>query len=904
MAGKHRTIHQQTTKIALAGVATATVTAITAANVAPTPNLELAQVQREIRLAAGFSPFPPPNDIPDLTGGLGTFAYNFNQALADAVLRAVAGVNLAALADAAGSNLGSLLLNLPGAALNEVLGAVPIDLAPLINQVLPGVGGVLIQILDALGITDGAGQTTLTGLLGLLGLTPSDGLDLANLTIPGVRLITAGSPFTLLKILGTDLGWVPGLPNSLGAAINSTPYIKVGVNGLLETLQTTANEFGDPVVAGTVAALIGTIRTLVPDLPDLPDLVDLRVPITAAFGIGAFAAGMSFPQIIADLKNQPVPLVTGVTVLPLVLLRNLGRANGGILARAYPLARLLGIDTVTPETQATNGGGLPILGTGIALGAQNIIPIKIDATVRYDFLSDFPSWPNAFALFNSAVGFALPTHLLRGIDTTGLTGQILDQVTDAVGNATNLNQPLGLNLYLTLPTATLPLLEPLYLLSDVTQLATFGLLPTNPFAQLANALAPAMTSLANLGYTDVVRQPDGSYIRTFTNPGDPTGFFTVPDVNWGQVVPDVLNQLVAGFQKEFFSGNPTGLPPSALTGLVNLVTGLLNSVATGAGGILGGGLGGVGGGLAGNPLGGLVGGLGGLVGGLGGLLGGLLNPLTNKVTSPPPNALMAANSRMVTLSTETENQDAQSLSKSGSLDEEKGDVKPGDVQGRTDPTGASGSELSEQDQAGGEQAQPGGEEGKPGDEEGKPGKPGNEDGKPGDEQGSAGGHQGFPVDSRVVHGTRSRTATTSRAPERSADRLRGTPCTMTVRARPARRRAGHRGMPSPTTATARRPAARTTKRRAAAPAAPRAERAGRTRPPPDGQLKASQLGSARSRESHSTWRVSQDPRGTPAPAHIPPVSRRSTMADEPPPSSRIAVSLPSPRNRSWIWSGV
>jgi hypothetical protein len=37
---------------------------------------------------------------------------------------------------------------------------------------------------------------------------------------------------------------------------------------------------------------------------------------------------------------------------------------------------------------------------------------------------------------------------------------------------------------------------------------------------------------------------------------------------------------------------------------------------------------------------------------------------------------------------------------------------------------------------------------------------------------------------------------------------------------------------------------------------------------------------------------------------MPPVSRRSTMADDPPPSSRIAVSLPNPRNGSWIWSGV
>ena len=82
------------------------------------------------------------------------------------------------------------------------------------------------------------------------------------------------------------------------------------------------------------------------------------------------------------------------------------------------------------------------------------------------------------------------------------------------------------------------------------------------------------------------------------------------------------------------------------------------------------------------------------------------------------------------------------------------------------------------------------------------------------------------------------------------------------------------------------------------------DRAARQLVPSARQLKASQLGSARSRESQSTCWVSQLPLGDPAPLHMPPVSRRSTIADEPPPSSSTALSAPSPRNRSWIWSGV
>ena len=49
-------------------------------------------------------------------------------------------------------------------------------------------------------------------------------------------------------------------------------------------------------------------------------------------------------------------------------------------------------------------------------------------------------------------------------------------------------------------------------------------------------------------------------------PGTPTPFFSFPDVNWGQVPGDVINSLIKGFQKEFFSGHPTpGTPNSCVS---------------------------------------------------------------------------------------------------------------------------------------------------------------------------------------------------------------------------------------------------------------------------------------------------------------------------------------------------
>ena len=154
-------------------------------------------------------------------------------------------------------------------------------------------------------------------------------------------------------------------------------------------------------------------------------------------------------------------------------------------------------------------------------------------------MSDVAEWPNAFSMLNSVVGAALPTYILRGITVDTVPDQLATQLGDILGNVGE--GPLGITLYLTIPTATLPLLEPLYLLSDITSLTTGGALPANLFGMTSNALAEALTSLVNLGYTDVVRNPDGTYTRTLDEAGVPTGFMSFPDVDWDQVPGDIIN---------------------------------------------------------------------------------------------------------------------------------------------------------------------------------------------------------------------------------------------------------------------------------------------------------------------------------------------------------------------------
>ena len=383
--------------------------------------------------------------------------------------------------------------------------------------------------------------------------------------------------------MGIDLGWVPGFPNSVADDINTTPYLGISPVTVLETLK---NSPGVTVLQkGTLDTAIEIVSGVVGD----GDAVDVRVPIVLGFGLGAFAAGMAYPQVVADLPNQPggadytgtSPLAGSITILPMILLRNPGRANGGLFARFYPEAALLGINTVTPDTEVSsstnpnNALNIPVGNTGIVLGGANLIPIKVDGTVEYDPLSDFPAWPNPIALANSAAALAFPTYILRGVTADSLTaveGQATDQLGDALGNTSG---PLALNLYLTVPVNdALPLLEPVKLPVDVINLFT-GANLNNP---VATALEPALTSLVNLGYTDVTRNVVNGvpeYDRTLDQAGVITPFGTLPSgVNWVQVPGDLIAQLAAGTETAIGQGvvssTPVANPLATLANLLGL----------------------------------------------------------------------------------------------------------------------------------------------------------------------------------------------------------------------------------------------------------------------------------------------------------------------------------------------
>ncbi|WP_231743227.1 PE-PPE domain-containing protein [Mycobacterium sp. GA-2829] len=586
-------------KIAVIGAATVTATALTAGvGPAPTASAAATKASDAVDLTADFRLFPPLHAIPDLTGGAGQALYDLRNEFADALFRSVfENLNLAAFAQAAGidpqSILERVLENLPLALLTDpifvdLLGGITLPLAaalglePVINQI-PLLKDLLTQGLNA------AGLNTIGGLLDIVGLDLS---NLANLSAlgerVGVNVVTSGDVFTLLKVLGTDLGWVPTLPNSVADDVDGTEYLGIGVDGLLDLLDT-----GVINVPGLLTELLELLSPL--NLDQIPDLLKVRVPVVIGEGTGAFAAGMAYKDIVAQLPYQPggteyqgpeaPPLLGSVTLMPMLLLQNPGRANGGLFARFYPLAGLFGIDTVTPETEVSNSGGLGPVG-GLYLGGATLIPIKVDVTVQHDWLSDFPAWPNPVSLLNSLAAAAFPTYTLRGLDT-GLTvgavaEQLTPQITGALGGTLG-GDPLALNFYVTVPIDALPLLEPTYLVVDAINLFT-GLNLNNP---IGTALGPALTSLVNLGYTDVVRQwnDDGywEYVRTFDDTDVPTAFGSFPDVNWMNVPGDVFGALAAGVRQAvedgLFSRDPV---KNALASLLNLL-GLDNGLPGGIG---------------------------------------------------------------------------------------------------------------------------------------------------------------------------------------------------------------------------------------------------------------------------------------------------------------------------------
>ncbi len=465
-----------------------------------------------------------------------------------------------------------------------------------------------------------------------------DQLDVFGLTssaesipdIPGVNIITTGSPFGLLSIFGDDPFWVPALPSRIADEINGTPYLPGGDIDIPVTVPNPA------YIPSCTDTRICPPKTITGSL-DL-DLVSLRIPVVLAFGLGALATGMAYPQVEDELPNQPggtgpnAPSGSSVTIVPMLLVLNPGRNDGGVAARFASLFAILGIDTATNDFEVQTDGNAVL------------VPVKVDVGLQNHPISDFAAWPNPVTLLNNASALAFPTYIVRGSDLSGVGLQTLNPlVANMVGNfgsaligdgltvdlpgalpnidlsraesiltldpvltsllgdtfpGIDIEIPNGpesedryeaLNQYFTIENGAQPMLEPSRYPTDLLSVLT-GQTITNPFA---DAVEPAISMLGNLGYTNVVQygaDPNDfrdDYQRDFSdnfggNGGEAMPFFSFPEnVKWEAVPADLAKALVGGTQDAFFYGGIPGLnnpPPSYRDNPLGLVVDLLEQL--------------------------------------------------------------------------------------------------------------------------------------------------------------------------------------------------------------------------------------------------------------------------------------------------------------------------------------
>lgn len=581
-SAKSRTTSRSKKFVAL-GAAVMTASALTGAAL-PERTADYGRAEL-VRLLADFRPFgTDPAAIPDLTNGLGAAGSAASQQALDRLARLiVANVDLGGLAQATGVDPNGLVGNttndLLSHALGAALGGVTLNGDDLVPALVPAISqlGWLSNyappVAGAVGATIAGGS--LGGLLGNVGVNLDDPLN--SSADPGVNVVTTGALFALLKVLGGENGWVPASPDSIAQEVNGTGY---------DTVDWTGDQLSSVLwILYYVPSVSHYILTDITDTLNTVDLAQVRLTPVIGVGLGALAAGGAYQQVAADLKNQPggaaytgtdSSLLGSFTVMPMVLLLNPGRANGGVLARAYPIFRLLGIDTVTPETEVSSSGGQPVelLGhdTGLAIGGANLIPVKFDVGIQNNPISDFAAWPNPVTLANNAAALMFPTYVLRGADLANIDDEFASQISQQTpGTLPTDDRGLALNFYLTVPVAGAPVLEPTYLAVDAINLLT-GANLNNP---IGTALNPFLTSAGNLGYTDTVRTADGQYVRTFDDTGVPTAFFSFPDLDWSKVPGDLANSLRVGVEQALSDGlvNPGPAHVNALKELLDSLNG-------------------------------------------------------------------------------------------------------------------------------------------------------------------------------------------------------------------------------------------------------------------------------------------------------------------------------------------
>ncbi|WP_157521461.1 PE-PPE domain-containing protein [Mycobacterium sp. ACS4331] len=419
---------------------------------------------------------------------------------------------------------------------DDITGLEDLDLAALLS------GDIDLSDLSALtGMSTRDLAYYLSGDLGFLAplLNWTTYVYNTNLIGYGDGAITAGLAYQKFIDAVTSGEVKAGAPQTDGR------YIKIttDANGnpvVQEVNHTVGNGGLDEII--TSYPLPGDLNF--PDMPTNPD------------GSPRYPAYTEIPGGVLDLH-----------LFTLTLLRNPGRANGGLYARFAPIYQeLTGVNPVSPDSQNVLPEGLEgldiaklLLGEGgapniqlddlgnlVAImesadGKPMVITIKTDLTWEYDLLSDAPVTASPVAWANSAVAALLAVNLASALVNYEDSGLDFNSYTGPDGT-----------IYGTVTLDQLPLLSPIRLVAGALGAAT----GTDINTPLADALEPLLKTLTNVSYTDWERvvEADGTitYDRTLDQMHVPTlfGTETMTRAQKAQLAGDVISILGAGIGAE------------------------------------------------------------------------------------------------------------------------------------------------------------------------------------------------------------------------------------------------------------------------------------------------------------------------------------------------------------------
>ncbi|WP_246584879.1 PE-PPE domain-containing protein [[Mycobacterium] fortunisiensis] len=375
----------------------------------------------------------------------------------------------------------------------------------------------------------------------LLGLTPENVIKAAGGLTGNTELASAViSLLDVLDAISPVTAGVKGpMPDDVYGAVNGLKYSFTGL--------------ADMLGLGNDAISKGFLDWVV----DIAPVLNQRRDIILSESLGGLTTSLAYRDMINAVQSDDPDWGVGVTGQWLIMVNNVSRPGGGLLALATPLTNLFGLNLTTPDASSyTNADMTKVLNTSI-----------LDVTWAYNPLSDVPTTLNPLAWANSAAAGVFLTYLLPDagnnivdhvlpqlgtgildgvkvmIDPTGGQGLgMIPGIGQWLRNVNFLDFP-GNATYITYDSGNLPLLEPFRMAPHLLNLLPGVHIPT----PLTDSVEDALRMMVNMGYQDV--DPD-TLERTFDEASDQAYLWHSPLNATQQLAANqtIFNALVDGIQ--------------------------------------------------------------------------------------------------------------------------------------------------------------------------------------------------------------------------------------------------------------------------------------------------------------------------------------------------------------------